>query len=319
MLVLALATYAMVCGPVAAQNFPSRPIKVVLPYGAGGGVDAILRIIVQRVGEVSGNQTVVENRTGAGGTVGSMSVKQSPPDGYTLLTGDHATLAANVTLMKDLPYDPMKDFQPLTMLYTSQTTLLVSPALPVKSAKELVELARTRPGGLSYASQGVGSGGHLVGSMFAKAAGVPMTHIPYRSGADARSDLLTGRVDFLFNNYAAFRGDVEAGTIKALAIADDVRLPIAPTVPTMAEAGFPTVELKTWFGLVGPAGIPPDVVQKLHRMFASVVDSPDTKEKLAQQGFNAHSSTPDEFAAQIKRDIAKFAILVREAGATADR
>ena len=305
------------CAIANAQDFPSRPIKVVVPYQAGGGVDATLRRIVQKAVEM-GPQIVVENRGGAGGTIGAMAVKTAAPDGYTLLQGDHATHAANVTLIKDLPYDPIRDFQPITLLFVSRTVLFVPSSLPARSVKELVQIAKSRPGRLSYASQGVGSGGHLVGSMLAKAIGTPLVHVPYKGGGAVRADLLKGRVDMLFNNYASYHADVEAGNVRPLAVAAGERLRNAPNIPTMAEAGFPGVDLETWFGLFAPAGTDPQIVQTLHRIFTGAVASPDIAEVMTGQGFTVKTGTSAQFASQIKEDIQRMAVLIKGAGALPD-
>jgi tripartite-type tricarboxylate transporter receptor subunit TctC len=314
---MALAAILGGCAIAQAQDFPSRPIKVVVPYQAGGGVDATLRRIVQKVVEM-GSQSVVENRGGAGGTIGAMAVKTAAPDGYTLLQGDHATHAANVTLIKDLPYDPIKDFQPITLLFVSRTVLFVPSSLPARSVKELVQMARSKPGGLSFASQGVGSGGHLVGAMLSKAIGAPLVHVPYKGGGAVRADILKGRVDMLFNNYASYHADVEAGSVRPLAVAAGERIRNAPNVPTMAEAGFPGVELETWFGLFAPAGTDPQIVQTLHRIFSRAVGSPDIVEVMTGQGFTVKTGTSAQFAAQIKEDIQRMAVLIKEAGALPD-
>jgi tripartite-type tricarboxylate transporter receptor subunit TctC len=314
MVSIAVASVLQVCAVAHAQDFPSRPIRVVVPYQAGGGVDATLRRIVQKVVEL-GTQAVVENRGGAGGTIGAMAVKTAAPDGYTLLQGDHATHAANVTLIKDLPYDPVRDFQPITLLFISRTVLFVPSSLPARSVKELVQLVKARPQGLSYASQGVGSGGHLAGALLAKAIGAPLVHVPYKGGGAVRADILKGRVDMLFNNYASYHADVEAGSVRPLAVAAGERLRNAPNVPTMAEAGFPGVELETWFGLFAPAGTDPQIVQTLHRIFTRAVGSPDITEVMTGQGFTVKTGTSAQFAALIKEDIQRMAVLIKEAGA----
>ena len=310
----ALGFFLMQAPAVRAQTFPSRPITIILPFAAGGGLDINLRTIARKVEAMTGAIIVVENRAGAGGTVGVMAAKSATPDGYTLIQVDHGNFASNVTLVKTLPYDPVKDFQPITRFYLSQTILNVTAGLPARTVKELAELASTKPGGLTYASQGTGSGGHLSGAMFQKAIGAPLVHVPYNNTGLLRQDLIRGRVDMLFNNYGSAKADIESGNTRVLAIAAPQRLDLLPDVPTMAEAGYPGVELETWFGLAAPAGVDRAIAQKLHDMFAAALGTPEIVAFFKVQGFTVSPSMPGEFADQIRRDIARMAAIIKDAG-----
>jgi tripartite-type tricarboxylate transporter receptor subunit TctC len=301
----------------AAQPYPSRPIRVIVPYTAGTGVDTTARLIVRKVSDLLGTNIIVENRTGAGGTLAAQVVKEAAPDGYTLLQGDLATQAANVTLMSPLPYDPEKDFQPITGLYQFPSLLSVYPGLGVKSAAELAALAKTKPGGLSYASQGVGSGGHLLAAIFCAAAGATMVHVPYPGAGPARTDLIAGRVDFTFNNYFTLKGDIEGGAVKALGVSSMRRLAVAPDIPTMAEAGYPEATLETWFALFGPAGMDAEIVQRLHDVFIAALKSPEVSDQLVMRGYRAIPSTPAELSNRTWRDIVRMRGLIAQAGASA--
>ena len=300
--------------PLAAQPvaYPAHPIRIVFPYTAGGGPESTLRLIAKQVEYDSGATVLIENRPGAGGTVGAASVKQSPSDGYTLLQGDHATHGANVALFKSLPYDPIADFQPITLLFVSRTFLIVPSSLKVNSVKELYEFAKSKPGGLTYASPGVGSGGHIGGAMLAKAFGTPMTHIPYRGSSPTRADVLAGRVDFVFNSLQPFLGDVEAGTVKALAVASHDRAPNAPTIPSMNEVGYPSVVLQNWFGLFAPSGTASAIVDKLNAMFSKAANAPVVVDVAAKQGFIIRSTSRAEFASFVKEQIEVMGRIVRE-------
>ncbi len=293
-----------------APDYPSAPIRLIWPGGGGGGPYAILRMIAQKV-EEGGVNIVIEDRPGA--VVGSVAVKQAAPDGYTILLGRNSTHAANVTLVKDLPYDPVTDFEPITLLFVLHQALLVPTSLGVTSVKELRELARKKPGGLSYASPGLGSAAQLMAATLAKAFGAPMTHVPYRSSVAARPDLLTGRVDLMFNTEALFQGDIEKGTIRSLAVASRNRLSTAPNLPTLAEEGYPNIEIESWSGLFAPARTSPDRLDILNSLFSKAAQS--ITESAAKQGFVIRTTTRAEFAELVKSDIARLGAIIREAGA----
>jgi len=293
------------------QAFPSRPIRLVFPYSAGGGPDSTLRLVAKKVEEQSGATVLIENKPGAGGTTGSTFVKQAAPDGYTLVQGSHSTHATNPSLYKNIGYDPLKDFEPVTLLFVSRTFLLVPSSLGVNSVKELREYANKK-GGLTFASPGVGSGGHLGGAMLGQAFGVSATHVPYRGSAPTRTDLLAGRVDLLFNSVQPFIGDLEAGTIKALAIAYGERFAGLPDVPTMAEAGFPGIEIQNWFGVFAPAGVPIAVLDKLNAIFSKAANDPELKDAVARQGFLINTMSRDGFRDFVKGEVERLGRIVRD-------
>ena len=300
-------------GAVRAQTtaYPSAPIRLIWPGGGGGAPYALVRLIAQKVEEQNGASVVVEDRPGA--VVGSVAVKQATPDGYTIILGRNSTHAANVTLIKDLPYDPATDFEAITLLFVLHQALVVPTALNVSSVKELRELAHSKPGGLSYASPGVGSAAQLMSGQLAKAFGVPMTHVPYRSSAAARPDLLTGRVDLMFNSLSLFEGDIAAGKLKAIAVASSERLPTSPQLPTLAEEGYPGIEIESWSGLFAPAKTSPERLDTLNKMFAAAALS--VTDFAAKQGLVIRTSTRAEFSALVKNDIARLGKIIREVGA----
>jgi tripartite-type tricarboxylate transporter receptor subunit TctC len=293
-------------------SYPDRPIQVVFPYAAGGGPETTLRFIVKRVEEDTGAVVVIEDRPGAGGSIGATFVKRSPPDGYTLLQGDFGCLGTDPWLFKNLPYDPIADFEPITLLYDSKPFLLVPASLKVNSVKELYELAKTKPGGLTYGSAGVGSGGHICGAMLAKAFGTPMTHIPYRGSEAIRTDILAGRVDMVFNSLEPYLGDIQAGTVKALGVASDHRAPNAPSTPTMAELGYPSVVLDNWFGLFAPSGTDAAILDKLNAIFSQAANAPAVVSAASAIGFFVHTTSRAEFSSFVKQQVQFLGRIVRE-------
>ncbi len=297
--------------PVRGESaYPSAPIRLIWPGGGGGGPYAIVRMIAQKV-EENGPSVVVEDRPGA--VVGSVAVKQAAPDGYTILLGRNSTHAANVTLIKDLPYDPATDFEAVTLLFVLKQALLVPTSLNVKTVKELRDLAHSKPGGLSYASPGMGSAAQLMAAQLAKAFGAPMTHVPYRSSAAARPDLMTGRVDLLFNTTNLFKGDIGTGKVRAIAAASLERLPTEPDLPTLAEQGYPGIEIESWSGIFAPAKTPPDRLDTLNKLFVTAAQG--VSDRAAQQGFFIKTSTRAEFAALVKSDIERLGKIIRDVGA----
>jgi tripartite-type tricarboxylate transporter receptor subunit TctC len=296
---------------LGAQTYPSRPIRLIWPGATGGGPYTIVRLIAQKV-EEKGATVVVEGRVGANGVVAAAAVKNASPDGYTILLGHNATHAANVTLIKDLPYNPITDFEPITLLFVLHQALIVPSSLGVKTVQELRELARSKPGGLSYASSGIGAAAHLMAEMLAKAFGAKMTHVPYANSSAARPDLLTGRVDLMFNTLPLFQGDIEAGTMKALAIASPERLKHAPDLPTLAEAGIPNIDIESWFGLFAPAKTDPAHLDILNGLFRPAAES--IADSAAKQGFVIRTNTRGEFAELVKRDIVRLGTLIKDVG-----
>lgn len=296
--------------PAAAQ-----PITIVVSVAAGGSSDIGLRTITQKVEEMGGPKIVIEARPGGGGTVATVGVKSAPPDGRTLMLASYATHVINPVMKEGMQYDPIADFQPITPLFSFPVMLTVPAGLPAKSVKELVALAKSKPNGLSYASQGVGTAGHLLGELFAKASDAPLLHVPYRGAAPAVIDLVAGRVDMMFVGVLPSKAHMEAGKLRALAVTARSRMKQVPDAPTMAEAGYPDVNTDwVWFGLMAPAKIPAAEVKRLNEIFVKAVQSPDVIAKLAAQGITTESSTPEAFAARIKADTDKFTPLIKAAG-----
>jgi tripartite-type tricarboxylate transporter receptor subunit TctC len=307
----AVLTLQGLAGKAGAQTFPSRPIRVIWPGAPGGGPYATLRLIALKA-EEKGATILIEGRVGANGVVAAAAVKNADPDGYTIVLGHNATHAANVTLIKHLPYDPVTDFEPITLLFELHQVLLVPSSLGVKSVQELRDLARSKPGGLSYASTGVGAAAHMMGAMLAKAFGTTMTHVPYANSSAAHPDLLKGRVDLMFNTLPLFEGEIERGTIRALAVASRGRLSHAPDLPTLAESGYPDIEIESWFGLFAPARTDPARLETLNALFRPAAES--IAERVAKQGFIIRTSTRVELADLVKREIARLGAMIREIG-----
>jgi tripartite-type tricarboxylate transporter receptor subunit TctC len=299
----------------AQSDFPSRPITILVPFAAGGSSDVVMRLLSKTVSENLKQTVVIENRPGGSGNVAAVAIKNATPDGYTLMMGHTGTHAINATLYSDLKFDPVKDFAPVAPLISFNNLLLVPAQSPAKSAKELVALAKGKPDGLSYGSQGVGTGGHLLGVLLAKQTGIKLVHVPYRGVAPAVTDLVAGRVDMMFSSYLTAKSHIEGGRLRILAIAGAKRHPVMPDVPTMSEAGFPGVEMEQWFGLFAPAGTPPAVVQKLNDEFVKALESKEVNDILRPQGSVIIPGKPDALAAMIARDIPRLGQVVKDSGA----
>ena len=307
---IAIALAAALPAPVAAQ-IPDRPIKILIPYVAGGPADVITRSLAQRITAAGGPTFVIENKTGGGGVIAAQAVKQSSPDGTTLFLTDLPTFGINPNLLADFPVDPVQDFKPLTLLFSFPSLLVVPANLQAKSVAELVALARNTPDGLAYGSQGQGSGGQLLAEMFGKAVGVRLVHVPYRGSAQAYPDLVSGRVSFMFGSYGGAKPFLEDGRLRALAVPSRQRLETLPDVPTLEELGYRDMELDLWYGLVAPAGTPDDIIGALRARFVTEITAPDMVARLGAQGIDVVTSTPAEFAALIKADLARLAPIVK--------
>ena len=301
-----------------AELLSSRPITVVIPFTPGASSDTLQRIVNKKVAENTGQTLVVESRPGGGGVVAATVVKQAPPDGHTLFQGNAGTHAANASLYATLPYDPIKDFRPITLLWSFPQLLAVPFDSPAKSVTELVALAKSRPAGLSFASQGTGSAGHLLGEMFKLRTGANMVHVPYRGAAPAGVDLAAGRVDFFFVSYSSLLPFLQSGKVRAIAVTSPQRLPVLPDAPTMTEAGFAGIALDVWFGLVAPAGTSDAVIDKLNAAFVRAVRDPNVVKQMTEQGAEAVATTPAEFAAFIASETERFGKVVRAVGAKAE-
>jgi len=287
-----------------AADYPSRPIHLIVPYAAGGAADSIARVLARRVGTAVGQSVVVENRGGGGSIVGTEFVNKSDPDGYTLLLGQSGPISINPAVYKSLPYDPVKDFAPISLTTTYPYVMVVNPALGVKTVKEFVALARNRPGELNYGTAGVGAANHLVTELFDRKAGIKMTHIPYRGTALAVNDLLAGQVQVVFADPISALPHVNSGALIALAVTSQDRSPAAPNVPTMSESGYPGFDAVGWHGILAPAKTPPAIVARLNKEIGDALKDPETRTLLESEAMQIVGSSPEAFANFIKQDIA---------------
>jgi len=302
----------------AADAYPSKSIRMVVPFNAGGTTDILARAIGQKLSEVFGQQVVVDNRAGAGGNIGADVVAKSAPDGYTLLMGTVGTHAINPSLYAKMPFDHLKDFVPITQVAAVSNVLVVHPSVPAKSVAELIALAKAKPGKLNFASSGNGTSIHLSGELFKTLTGVDMVHIPYKGSAPAITDLLGGQVNLMFDNLPSALPHIKTGKLRALGVTSSKRAPALPDAPTIAEAGVPGFEATSWFGVFAPAGTPKEVVARLHKEIVKALNSPDTKERLSGQGADLIGNTPEQFAAYIAAETTKWAKVVKASGAKVD-
>ena len=311
---LGLLLAALAPSPAAAQAYPAKPIRIIVSYPAGGANDIVARSVGQKLTDLLGAGIVVDNRSGAGGTIGADVAAKAPPDGYTLLmaAGAH-TLAPS--LYSKLPYDIVRDFAPVSISAKSTYLLVVHPSVPANSVKELIALARAKPGGLNYASSGIGAPPHLAGEMFNTLANVKLVHVAYKGDTPAIADLLGGHVDLAFLAVSATSPHIKAGKLRALAVTGAQRTPVLPELPTIAEAGgLKEFDISTWWGLIAPAGTPADAVTKLSAAMAKIAAMPDIKTRFGELGVEAAANTPEQFSAFIKSEIQKFARLAKLAG-----
>jgi tripartite-type tricarboxylate transporter receptor subunit TctC len=316
-LFLLAAPLAGASAVASAQAYPSRPIKIVAPFPAGGGYDFLSRMIGQKMTETWGQPVVVENRAGANGNIGTDFVSKSPADGYTLLMGGNSPIALNVSLYPKLPYDPVKDFEAISRVATQPNLFAAHPTVPVKSVADLIRYAKANPGKITYASNGNGSPQHLAAEQLKQMTGIDMVHVPYKGAAPTAAALLAGEVSVAFNVILLPLPHVQAGKLTGLAVASSRRSPLAPDIPTLTELGFP-IDIDTWYGLVAPAGTPKDIVAKLNGETVRILNLPDLKDRTRSQGIELAGSTPAEFAAFIKADIAKWGKVIRDARITID-
>jgi tripartite-type tricarboxylate transporter receptor subunit TctC len=304
--------------PSFAQDYPTRPITLVVPYAAGGGNDVMARIVADKMGAALGQPIVVENRGGAGGSIATRAVAHAPADGYTLGLGGTGTLAIDPSLYPNVGYDPRKDFAPIGLIATSALVVLVHPSVPAKTIPELIALAKQQPGKLAFASAGVGSGIHLGAELFAYMAGIKLTHIPYKGSAPALTDLLGGHVQIYFSSLPPAIGLVQDGKVRALAVTGPERSKIFPDLPTVAEAALPGYAAVLHYGIVAPARTPKPVVDKLAAALRTAIASPDVARKIATDGAEVMGMTPAEYAADIDREETKWSEVVRRSGAKAE-
>lgn len=310
-LAILLGIVALAAAPARGQDYPNRPIKVLVPAAPGGIGDILPRIIGQRFSETGNQPIIVENRTGGAGVIATEAVAKAPPDGYLLLMGNQGLLSIRPQLTK-VPYDPHKDLAPVILLVSVPNILLVHPSVPANSLQELIAYAKANPGKLTYASQGIGASGHIAGELFKLAAGIDITHVPYRGAAPAAQDLLAGHVSMMFDVVSLALAPVKAGQVRAIGVAAKERVSVLPEVPTLGEQGFPD-EIGAWFGLLAPAGTPPLVIAWLNQEAKKVFATQDAREKFTAQGAAMPLGTPEDFAGYIAAQTARFGDVIRRA------
>ncbi|MGH8851647.1 MAG: Bug family tripartite tricarboxylate transporter substrate binding protein [Casimicrobiaceae bacterium] len=318
--VAAALVWLVVAFPAFAVEpaYPSKPIRLVVPFPAGGSLDVIARAIGLKLSLAWGQPVIVDNRPGAGGNIGADLVAKSAADGYTILEGALSTHAVNVSLYGRIPYDPVKDFAPITLVAVTPNVLVLNPSVPADSVGELIAYAKAHPGKLAFGSGSNGSAGHLAGELFKTEAGIDMVHVPYRGSAPAMQDLLGGRIQLMFDNLASSMQQVRAGKLKALAVTTARRSPLVPDLPTLAEVGLPGFDIYTWWGFMAPAGTPKDIIAKWNAEVTRILNTPEMQAFFAQQGAQPTPSSPEELAALIQGEIPKYAKIIRASGAKVD-
>jgi tripartite-type tricarboxylate transporter receptor subunit TctC len=314
---LALTALALACIGAHAQTYPSKPVTLIVPFAAGGANDTVARPYAQKMSQNLGQQFVVDNRPGAGGNIGAQLAAKAPKDGYTLMLTLGTTLTANPWLYKKVPFDSIKDFEPITPIATAPYVLVVNPSFPAKSVKELIDFAKAKPGQLNYASAGNGTPNHLLGEMLKTVAGIDIVHVPYKGAAAALTDVVGGQVPMAFNSMPSAIPFMKGGQLRVLGVAQEKRTPLAPDIPAIAEM-IPGFGALSWYGLLAPAGTPKEIIAKLHAESVKVLNDKEVKEKMAAQGAEVWVTTPEQFAAFIKEDLAKWAKIVKASGAQID-
>lgn len=314
--VVAVAAVA-VAGIAAAQSWPAKPVRLVVGYPAGGLTDGVARTLAPRLTEALGQQVIVDNRGGGGSTIGTDIVVKSPPDGYTLLVADQA-LITNPSLYAKLPYETLRHLQPVALVGAASLMIVVHPSLPVRSVKDLVALAKSRPGEVNYASGGNGTATHLAGELFKQVAGVNMVHIPYKGAGIAIVDLLGGHVSIMFSSIGAAGPHVNVGKIRALAVTGPIRAPAQPAVPTLGESGYPAASVVGYWGVLAPAGVTRDIVDKLSGAIAAAIKLPEVHQRLVDQGVDPSGSGPADYDRVIRAETEKWAKVIRQAGIKID-
>lgn len=310
----ALATFALLAGSALAQTYPAKPVKLIVPFPPGGNTDIVGRLIAEKLSASLGEQVYVDNRGGAGGTIGAEAAAKSPNDGYTLFFSTTGTLASAPSMRTDLRYDPVRDFAPIATLANAPVVVIVRDDLPVKTLSDLISLAKAKPGTLKFGSAGTGHFVHIAGEMFKTAAGVDMLHVPYKGVAQALVDLLGGRIDVMFDAPAQYEPHFKSGKVRALAVAAPRRLARLPDVPTTAEAGLPGYVLASWFGLAAPAGTPAQIVALLNAHVQKALAAPDVVQTMAKLGLEPGGGSAEQYAAMIVEDLAQWRAAVKRAG-----
>ena len=304
----------LACATAGAQSFPSKPIRVVIPFVAGGSSDIVGRAIGSKFQELLGQPAVVENKPGANGSIAAEFVAKADPDGHTILVGSIGVFSINTALFKDLRYNPVRDFAPITLAVTTPNVLITKPGLAANSMKELVDYAKQNPGKLSYCSSGTGSSDHLTAELLNQVAGISAVHVPYKGGAACQTDIMGGQVDISFQNLGAVTNYIRGNRMKALAVTAKARNPQLPNVPTTSEAGFPALVVTSWQAVAAPAKTQRDIVTKLNDATVKALRSPDVRERMGQIGFDVVASTPDEFGRFMKEEVDRWTEVVKRGG-----
>ncbi len=312
-----IAAFVAQAMPAFSADYPVKPVRMVVAAAIGGGVDITARMVSIKLSELFKQQFIVENRTGGSGNIGTEQAARATPDGYVLLMGTIGTLAINPGLYKNLTFDTVRDFAPVVRTVDATNILVVHPSVPVRSLKDLIAVAKQRPGELLYGSPQNGTSGHLAGEMLASMAGIKLVHIPYKGGAPATIDLLSGQLQFMFATTSTSLQHIRSGKLRALAVTTAKRSALVPELPTMIEAGMPGFEVNNWYGLVAPAKVPADIIATLNRQVRVALESPEVKDSMVKQGLDPAGGTPEEFGAYIKSELAKWAKVIRASGATA--
>jgi tripartite-type tricarboxylate transporter receptor subunit TctC len=309
-LALAILASGWATGAVA-QSYPSKPVRFIVPFPPGGGNDTIARLVAQKLSVALGQQVVVDNRPGAGGTIGAEAAARSPGDGHTLFLAGVATHGINPNLRKKLPYDALKDFDAVSLIASAPLLVVAHPSLPARSVKELIAVAKARPGQINYASNGAGGSSHLAVELFDMMAGVRLTHVPYKGLVPALTDLMSGEVQVMFSSAVAMLPQVKAGRLRAIAMTGAKRSPAIPAIPTVAESGLPGYETGSWYGVVVPAGTPKGVIDRLSREIQTIVRSPEVTARLNEEAVIPVGSTPDVFDRHIRFELARWAKVIK--------
>ncbi len=312
-----LATSPLAALPALGQSWPSKPLRLVVPFAPGGSTDIVARDVAARLAPVLGQSVVVDNRPGGSTIIGTELVARAPPDGYTLLVTP-APFTINPTLQAKLPYDSQRDFTPITLINTTPLVIVVHPGVPAKTLQEFIRLARARPGTLNFGSSGTGGSNHLAGELFNVLAGTKLVHVPYKGNAPALTDLIGGHIDVVFNGLTSAIPLIRAGKLRALAVTSAARASALPELPTATEAGLPGFEATAWNGLTGPAGLPKDIVNRLAQEIARIVNSAEMRERFRNEGGDPVGSTPEQFARFLRDETEKWARIVRVSGAKPD-
>ena len=317
-LAFAAGSVLAAAGGALAQAYPSKPVRVLVPFPAGAGVDIVARMLGQPLAEIWGQAVVVDNRPGAGGTIACELAAKAAPDGHTLLIGNVSTFAMAPSLYKHVNYDPVRSFAPITLVDTSANVLVVHPAVPATNTQALIALAKAKPGSINYASAGSGTSPHLAAELFKSMAGVDLVHVPYKGSPQALTDLLGGQTQVMFASLVSAIPHIRQNRLRALGVTTPRRAAALPEVPTISEAALRGYDVSVWMGMVAPAGTPPAVITQLNRQIAAILQTPDVRDRLAAQGLEAVSNSPAEFGAYIATEVAKWAKIIKLAGVVAD-